>query len=143
MIKLLEPLAGRFAISIFVGGVVCAGLSSLFPHYMLVPLLLADYNNEEFNLSKPRNRAIVIFYATLGLVVPIFGGRPVLVMIASQALALIITPLIIILMQILQNRSEIMGNYKMSRAMNISMIVISAFTVYMAVVGILGIIEIF
>ena len=143
MIKLLEPLAGRFAISIFVGGIVCAGLSSLFPHYMLVPLLLADYKNEEFVLSKPRNRAIVMFYAALGLVVPIFGGRPVLVMIASQALALIITPLIIILMQILQNRSEIMGNYKMSRAMNISMILISAFTVYMAVVGILGIIEIF
>lgn len=143
MIKLLEPLAGRFAISVFVAGIVCAGLSSLFPHYMLVPLLLADYNNEEFNLSKPRNRAIVIFYATLGLVVPIFGGRPVVIMIASQALALIITPLIIILMQILQNRSEIMGNYKMSKAINAVLILISAFTVYMAAVGILGIIEIF
>lgn len=143
MIKLLEPLAGRFAISVFVAGIVCAGLSSLFPHYMLVPLLLSDYNNEEFNLSKPRNRALVIFYASLGLVVPIFGGRPVVVMIASQALALIITPLIIILMQVIQNKSEVMGNYKMSKVMNITLILISLFTIYMAVVGIIGIVEVF
>lgn len=142
MIKLLEPLAGRFAISVFVAGIVCAGLSSLFPHYMLVPLLLADYNNEKFDLSKTRNRAIVIFYATLGLVVPIFGGRPVIVMIASQALALIITPLIIILMQILQNKKEIMGEHQMSKTMNAVLIIISGFTVYMAFIGILGIIEI-
>lgn len=143
MIKLLEPLAGRFAVSIFVAGIVCAGLSSLFPHYMLVPLLLSDYFNEEFNLSKPRNRAIVIFYAALGFVVPVFGGRPVVVMIASQALALLITPMIIIMMQVIQNKSEIMGNYKMSKIMNVVLIVISLFTVYIAVVGIIGIIEIF
>ncbi|MBU2491080.1 MAG: Nramp family divalent metal transporter [Bacteroidetes bacterium] len=143
MIKLLEPLAGRFAVSIFVAGIVCAGLSSLFPHYMLVPLLLSDYFNEEFNLSKPRNRAIVIFYAALGFVVPVFGGRPVVVMIASQALALLITPMIIIMMQVIQNKSEIMGNYRMSKIMNVVLIVISLFTVYIAVVGIIGIIEIF
>lgn len=34
MVKLLEPLAGPFAISLFVAGLVAAGLSSLFPHYM-------------------------------------------------------------------------------------------------------------
>lgn len=74
MVKLLEPLAGRFAISLFVAGLVAAGISSLFPHYMLVPMLLADYQNEKLNLSTFRNRGIVIFYAMLGLVVPIFGG---------------------------------------------------------------------
>jgi len=143
MIKLLEPLAGRFAISVFVAGIVCAGLSSLFPHYMLVPLLLSDYNNEEFKLSTTRNRSVVVFYAALGLVVPIFGGRPVVVMIASQALTLVITPVVIILMQIIQNKSEVMGNYKMSKAMNGMLILISLFTIYMAVVGTIGIIEIF
>ena len=143
MIKLLEPIAGRFAISVFVAGIVCAGLSSLFPHYMLVPLLLADYKNEEFNLSKWRNRGFVIFYAALGLVVPIFGGRPVLVMIVSQALALIVTPMILIMMQIIQNKKGIMGEYKPSKLMNAVFVVITAFTVFMAVVGLIGIIEIF
>jgi len=94
MVNLLEPIAGRFAVSVFVAGIVAAGLSSLFPHYMLVPLLLADYHNKPLNLSTTQNRLIVIFYASLGLFVPVFGGRPVIVMIASQALAIIGTPLV-------------------------------------------------
>ena len=56
MIKTLEPFAGRFAISIFVVGIVCAGLVSLFPHYMLVPLLLSDFLNEKLDMSKSRNK---------------------------------------------------------------------------------------
>ncbi len=143
MIKLLEPIAGRFAISVFVAGIVCAGLSSLFPHYMLVPLLLADYKNEEFDLSKWRNRGFVIFYAALGLVVPVFGGRPVLVMIASQAFALIVTPMILIMMQIVQNKDDVMGEYKPSTAMNIMLLVITTFTIFMAILGLVGILQIF
>jgi manganese transport protein len=139
MIKTLEPLAGRFAISIFVAGIVCAGLSSLFPHYMLVPLLLSDYLGEKLDLKKSRNRAIIIFYAALGLVVPVFGGRPVFIMIISQAFALIVTPLVLILMLILLNKSDLMGKYKASPVLNIIMVIITLFTIFMAVVGIIGI----
>lgn len=142
MVKLLEPLAGRFALSIFVGGIVAAGLSSLFPHYMLVPLLLADYNNEELNLSKKSNRLIIIFYATLGLVVPIFGGRPVLIMIISQALALIATPIILILMWIQINNNKRMGKYTASNYKNIVLGIITLFTIYMALIGFIGILDI-
>ena len=31
MVKLMEPLAGQLAVSMFVAGIVCAGVSSLFP----------------------------------------------------------------------------------------------------------------
>ncbi len=93
MVKTLEPLAGMFAISIFVAGIISAGLSSLIPHYMLVPLLLADYLKENLNLKKRSNRWIILFYATLGLIVPIFDGRPVVILIASQAFTLVVTPL--------------------------------------------------
>jgi manganese transport protein len=139
MIKTLEPLAGRFAISVFVGGIVCAGLSSLFPHYLLVPLLLSDYKEEPLDLTKKRNKAIIIFYASLGMVVPIFGGRPVLIMIISQAFALIITPLILILMWILLNKKGLMGDYKPGIWMNSIYGIITLFTIYMALVGIIGI----
>ena len=142
MVELLEPIAGRFALSIFVGGIIAAGLSSLFPHYMLVPLLLADYNNEELNLSKKSNRLIIIFYATLGLVVPIFGGRPVLIMIMSQALALIATPIILILMWIQINNKKRMGKYAASNIKNIVLGIITLFTIYMAVIGFIGILDI-
>ncbi|MEO8399890.1 MAG: Nramp family divalent metal transporter [Ignavibacteriaceae bacterium] len=141
MIKTLQPLAGRFAISIFVVGIVSAGLSSLFPHYMLVPLLLSDFLNEKLELSKPRNKAIMIFYASLGLVVPIFGGRPVLVMIVSQAVTLIITPLVLIFMVILMNKKDLMGKYKPSPLVNIVYVIITIFTVYLSYIGAVGIFQ--
>ena len=141
MVKLLEPLAGKFAISIFVAGLVAAGISSLFPHYMLVPMLLADYKNEKLNLSTLRNRGIVIFYALLGLVVPIFGGRPVLVMITSQALALLATPLILILMWIQVNKKSDMGNYTADGKKNLIFGVITIFTIYIAIIGFIGILK--
>lgn len=135
MIRLLEPLAGRFAISVFVVGIVCAGLSSLYPHYMLVPLLLADYKKEELDFKKWRNRIIVIFYASLGLIVPIFGGRPVLVMIASQAFTLVVTPLVVVLMLILINRESVMGKYKAKPGTNVILSIIFLFTLIMSIVG--------
>ena len=141
MIRLLEPLAGRFAISVFVVGIVCAGLSSLYPHYMLIPLLIADYKKEELDFKKWRNRAIVIFYASLGLVVPIFGGRPVMVMIASQAFTLLVTPLVIILMLILINKKSLMGEYTAKPGTNIILIVIFLFTVVMSVISAVSLIQ--
>jgi manganese transport protein len=141
MVKLLEPLAGQFAISIFVAGLVAAGISSLFPHYMLVPMLLADYQNEKLNLSTIRNRGIIIFYALLGLVVPIFGGRPVIVMIASQALALVATPLILILMWIQINKKKDLGEHSASLKKNIIIGIITLFTIFICVIGFLGILE--
>ena len=141
MVRLLEPLAGRFAISIFVAGIVCAGLSSLFPIALLAPWLLADYTNTERNLRSTQSRLLVLFVISLGLVVPIFGGRPVLVMIASQALITIATPLIILLMLLLQNKKTVMGDYTATPAMNIALALIFLFSVLMAIMGIIGLME--
>lgn len=143
MIRLLEPLAGRFAISIFVAGIVCAGLSSLYPHYMLVPLLLSDYKHEKLDFKKWRNRLIVIFYASLGFVVPVFGGRPVLVMIASQAFTLVVTPIVIILMLVLINKSSLMGQYKASKGMNIILSIIFIFSLIMSGIGAVALVDLF
>lgn len=143
MIRLLEPLAGRFAISIFVTGIVCAGLSSLYPHYMLVPLLLSDYYNETLDFKIWRNRLIVIFYASLGLIVPVFGGRPVFVMIASQAFTLIVTPIVIILMLILINKTSLMGEHKASKGQNIILGIIFVFSLIMSGIGAVALIKLF
>ena len=139
MVKLLEPLAGRFAISIFVAGIVSAGLSSLFPHILLAPWFLADITNQPRDMTKLRYRLIALFTVSLGLVVPIFGGRPVLVMIISQAFAAIVTPIIILLMFILVNKKSLMGKHRMKPVMNCILAVIFIFTIYMAVTGIVGI----
>ncbi len=139
MVKLMEPLAGRFAISIFVGGIVAAGLSSLFPIILLAPWLFADFNNKPRNMKSRSSRLLVLFGVLLGLVVPIFGGRPVLVMIISQAMAAVVTPLVLALMLIIYNKQSVMGNNKAGIYTNSTMGIILLFTTAMAVAGIIGI----
>jgi Mn2+/Fe2+ NRAMP family transporter len=139
MVKLLEPLAGRFAISIFVAGIISAGLSSLFPHILLAPWLLADLMNWKRDMKQIKFRLIALFTVSLGLVVPIFGGRPVLIMIISQALAALATPVIVLLMMLLLNKKDLMGQYKAKPAFNLLIGLIFLFTVFMAITGIIGI----
>ncbi len=139
MVSLLEPLAGRFAVSIFVAGIVAAGLSSLFPIIILAPWLIGDYKNETVDMTALPNRLIVLGVLSLGLIVPIIGGRPVLVMISSQAFLAVVTPLVILLMLILANKKDVMGEHKLSPAKNILVGITLIFSIVMAVLGIQGI----
>jgi Mn2+/Fe2+ NRAMP family transporter len=137
----MEPLAGRFAISVFVVGIVAAGLSSLFPIILLAPWLFADYNNRPRNMRSASTRLLVIFGVLLGFVVPVFGGRPVLVMIISQALCTIVSPVVLILMFYLYNRKNVLGKYTAGWKMNLFFVVVLVFTIAMAVAGIIGIVK--
>jgi Mn2+/Fe2+ NRAMP family transporter len=139
MVKLLEPLAGRFAISIFVAGIISAGLSSLFPHILLAPWLLADLMNWPRDMKQTKFRLIGLFTVSLGLIVPIFGGRPVLIMIISQALVALATPVIVLLMIFLLNKGDLMGDHKATPGFNVILSLILLFTVFMAITGIIGI----
>ncbi len=139
MVKLLEPLAGRFAVSLFVSGIVCAGLSSFFPIALLAPWLIADYRNTPRNLQSISSRLLVLFAICLGLVVPVFGGRPVGIMVFSQAGIAIASPLVLILMFILVNRKSLMGKYKAKPWENAILILIISFSIFMAGAGLIGI----
>jgi len=139
MVKLMEPLAGRFAISIFVGGIVAAGLSSLFPIILLAPWLFADFNNKPRDMKSTSSRLLVLFGVVLGLVVPVFGGRPVMVMIMSQAMAAIVTPLVLALMLYIYNKKSIMGDNTLGLRSNISFGLVLIFTIAMAIAGLIGI----
>lgn len=139
MVKLLEPFAGRFALSIFVGGILAAGLSSLFPHIMLAPMLIADYKGENPNFQSTTNRLISLGIILLSLLVPLLGGRPVFIMILSQAFIAVVTPAVILLMLILMNRKKLVGEHKLSLAKNVVVGFILIFSVLMAISGLVGI----
>ena len=139
MVKLLEPLAGRFAISIFVGGIICAGLSSLFPNFLLAPWFLADYEGKPRDMTSRRSRLWVLFAALISLTVPLFGGKPVLITIIAQAGIAVVSPLALILMLLLINRKEVMGEFTASRAKSSLLIIIILFSILMAIAGITGI----
>lgn len=140
MVKLMEPIAGRFAVSVFVAGIVSAGLSSLFPILLLAPWLFADYNNKPRNMKSTQSRLLVLVGILVSLFVPIFGGKPVFVMILSQAFGIIVTPLVLFILMLLMNKKTIMGDKVASKTWNIGMVLILLFSLYIAGSGILGII---
>ena len=141
MVKLLEPLAGRFAISIFVAGIICAGLSSLFPIILLAPWFFADFRNKPRKMRSSGTRLLVLFAVSLGLVVPVFGGKPVMVMIVSQSLGAVVSPLALILLFLLYNKKKHMGEFSANMTTNIMLGIITVFTILMALAGVIGILN--
>jgi manganese transport protein len=141
MVKTLEPLAGRFAVALFVTGIIAAAVSSLFPNYVLGPWLVCDYLNVPRRMDRWAVRAAVASVALLAFVVPVFGGRPVLIMIASQAVSTVVMPVLILLLMILLNRPAVVGDYRNPMALNVGLIITLLFALLVSYSGALGLAE--
>ena len=139
MIGLLEPLAGSFATTIFVVGIVAAGVSSQFPNVLMLPWLLCDYNGSEREMTLPRYRIIVLVISLLGLVVPIFEARPIFVMIVSQAFNAVILPVTVACILYLGNRRDLMGEHQNTMGTNIVLTAILLFSFVTTSMGIRGV----
>ena len=138
MVKTLEPLAGGLATGGFVVGIVAAGLSSLFPNYLLGPWIAADFLGLPRDMSRAAFRAMVVVAAAFGLVVPVWGGRPVNIMIASQAVSPVAMPLLALFVLILLNKKSVAGAHPPSIALNGGLAVTVAFSFYMCFVALSG-----
>lgn len=141
MMNALGPWAGDFALSLFTLGIIGAGLSSIFPNLLLFPWLVADYTGTERNMKKPLYKLIVVLVALTGLIVPFLGGKPVWILIASQALSPFIMPLITLFLIILINRTSIMKEYKASIWTNVALGATLLFNIYMLYVALIGFID--
>ncbi|MDX1284292.1 MAG: Nramp family divalent metal transporter [Draconibacterium sp.] len=142
MITMLEPLAGKLATAIFAVGIVSAGVSSQFPNVLMLPWLLCDYNQSERKMTLPKYRIMVLFISLLGLVVPIFGAKPVFVMIVSQAFNSIILPVTIACILYLGNRKDLMQNQKNSLGVNLFLVAVFIFSIITSSMGIKGVFQI-
>jgi len=138
MMQALGPWAGDFALTLFTLGIIGAGLSSIFPNLLLFPWLISDYKGTERNMKKPLYKALVVLVALSGLVIPILGGKPVWILIASQAFSPFIMPLITLFLLILLNKKSVMKSYKISLWMNIALGATFIFNCYMLFVAFRG-----
>lgn len=50
----LKPSLGKYAVSIFFAGTLSAGLSSIFPCLMIVPLMIGDFNAGKLDIQSKR-----------------------------------------------------------------------------------------
>lgn len=138
MMNALGPWAGNFAVTLFTLGIIGAGLSSIFPNLLLFPWLIADYTGTERDMKKPLYKFIVILVALSGLLVPFIGGKPVWILIASQALSPFIMPLITLFLIILLNKKEIMKEHKIGFGLNLALAATLVFNCYMLYVALKG-----
>lgn len=139
MITLLEPLAGPLAMTLFAVGIVAAGVSSQFPNVLMLPWLLCDYNETERDMSLPKYRVMVFLISLLGLVVPLFGARPVFVMIVSQAFNAVILPMTVVCIFYLSNKSDLMGTHKNNLIFNLILSAILLFSIFTSFIGLKGV----
>jgi len=138
MITLLEPLAGPFAVSIFAVGIIAAGVSSQFPNVLMLPWLLCDYQNSDRDMTLPKYRIMVFFISLLGLVVPLFEARPVVVMVASQAFNVVLLPATVACILYLGNKAEIMGTQCHNALTNMFLTAILLFSLVTSYMGFQG-----
>ncbi len=143
MVQLLEPLLGRFAISIFVMGILGAAMSSIIPILMLAPLLISDYTNKPVKYKGVSFRVLSGVALLFGLIVPVFGFRPVFAMIISQVFQVFLLPVVVLAMMYLINRKDLMKGHKVSLWMNVSFVLIIIFTIVISYQAVVGLVESF
>lgn len=143
MVSTLEPLAGRFAIALFVTGIIAAGLSSIFPNMLLLPWLISDYQGTSRDLTTNLFRVLVVLVTLSGLIIPIFGGKPIIIMIASQAFSPLMMPLLIIFLIILLNNKKVMGDHRIGLWLNAGLVTTLVFSLFMFFIAFEGYLNFF
>ena len=143
MVSTLEPLAGRFAIAVFVTGIIAAGLSSIFPNMLLLPWLICDYKGIKRDLTKRIFRLLVVIVTLSGLVIPVFGGQPIIVMIASQAFSPLMMPLLTIFLMIIMNKRGVMGKNVNGFWLNTGLTITLLFSIFMFFIAFEGYVDFF
>lgn len=104
MSKALEPSVGKFAVSVFFAGTLSAGLSSIFPCLMIVPLMFGDYNTGKLDVQTNRFKLITGIASLLALSIPIFGFNPIKGQIITQVFNVFALPLVVLSFLLLWNR---------------------------------------
>jgi Mn2+/Fe2+ NRAMP family transporter len=137
----LVPLFGKFAATLFVVGIIAAGLSSAFPNTLVSIWSISDFFGLSLNPRALHFRLIAILYAGAGLIAPIFGGKPVLLQIISLAIQAIFLPLLVLFLTLLANKETVVGPHKNSLFVNIMSTITFLFSLFMAYQAFTGLME--
>lgn len=107
MSQALEPVVGKIAISIFFVGTLSAGLSSIFPCLMIVPLMLGDLKTGQLDVKSSQFRTITAIASIFALSIPVFGVNPIQGQIITQVFNVFGLPIVILCLLLLWNRKNV------------------------------------
>lgn len=143
MANTLEPIAGKWGVTIFFFGALSAGLSSIFPCLLIAPLLVADYQSGVLDTSSLQFRVITAIACLVSLIGPAFGANPIEIQILSQVFNVFVLPLVIIGIICLLSSKKIMEDYKTSIGVYIGMYSALLFSLVISYNGILALLNYF
>jgi manganese transport protein len=110
---------------------------------LLLPWLIADYKGLERDFKTRLFRILVVLVTLSGLIIPVFGGQPVILMIASQAFSPLMMPLLILFLLIMMNSKKVMGEYKNGFWLNMGLSVTLIFSIFMFFIAYEGYVDFF
>jgi Mn2+/Fe2+ NRAMP family transporter len=142
MVRLLEPLAGKFAILLFIIGIVGAGVSSLIPTILIAPWVISDYTKQELEPRSWKSRVLVIIGVSICLIGPYLKTNPVILMILTMALLAAILPLSTVAITVLLNQKHL-GKFRNGPAMNMACAATILFSMIMSYYSVIGLLEYF
>ncbi|WP_299118866.1 divalent metal cation transporter [uncultured Winogradskyella sp.] len=143
MANTLEPVAGKWAVTIFFFGALSAGLSSIFPCLLIAPLLIADYQSGELDTNSRQFRIITFIACLVALIGPAFGANPIEIQILSQVFNVFVLPIVILGIILLVNNKKIMKGYKTSLFINVGLFASLLFACIISYNGIIALTEYF
>lgn len=141
MVTTLEPVAGKFAVALFLVGTLSAGLSSIFPIAMVAPLLIADYRAGALDTRSKLFRVLTATACCIGLTVPILGANPIAAQILTQVSQVFVLPLVIAGIAVLVNNRVSMGAHRAGLLLNAGLVAAFAFACAMSYTAARALIE--
>lgn len=143
MANTLEPVAGKWAVTIFFFGALSAGLSSIFPCLLIAPLLVADYQSGELDTNSRQFRIITAVACLVALIGPAFGANPIEIQILSQVFNVFVLPLVIVGIIMMVNSKKIMKGYTTGIFVNVGLSAALLFSLIISYNGIIALTEYF
>ena len=140
MIPLLEPIAGKATLNVFVVGILAAGLSSHLPNLLVIPWLIIDYKKDNRDTTTRMHRLILLALTIFSVLGVGFGIRPVFIMMLSQASISIVLPFTIASIFYLTSKRSLMQQYTNKLFDYIMLSLVMLFSIYMSSLGIRGLI---
>ena len=143
MVHTLEPVAGKFAVGLFLVGTVSAGLSSAFPIMMVAPLLIGDYRAGKLDTKSTLFRFLAGLACLIALIVPILGVNPIVAQIVTQITGVFVLPLVIAAIFFVVNSEKDMGEQKAGILLNLGMISAFFFSLVISYTAVFALMEFF
>ncbi len=141
MANTLEPVAGKWAVSIFFFGALSAGLSSIFPCLLIAPLLIADYQSGTLDTNSRQFRIITAVACLVALIGPAFGANPIEIQILSQVFNVFVLPIVVLGIILMLSNKKIMKDYKTSLGVYIGLYAAFFFSLVISYNGVLALLD--